>query len=302
MLTVTSGVSDITLNAKALDAIAEKAGGADVTLTVSQVDTAATLDERQKEAVGSASVFDISVTIDGKRITDFNAGRITISLPYMLKDGEKASGVAMYNLDAEDNLEKLSATYDVRTKTVSFTTGHLLLYILGYVNRYDVSDGWYDDSLDLAVSKGLLDRFIADGKINAAQQVTHEDIIAIYLQSLGIKPISANGLTVESFAAVCGANAAYISTAKELGIVAGVDDAHTLFDPKSTAKRIHFFQIIKKMMDKGLMKTPDVDTGLTVSDFSDGAQIAAWAIPATNELINRGLIVGDKVGEAACSA
>jgi hypothetical protein len=233
----------------------------------------------------------VTLTLNGNKLTAIKNGGATLKegTDYTV-DGDKITLKAVYL----NTLKSGEYTFEFK---VSAGDDLKLTLTLGQV--YAVSGGWFDASLDLAVRRGLLDRFIKDGKINAAQPVAREDFIAVYLQSLGIVPIAAEELTVAPFIDVSGPNAAYINTAKQLGIVSGVDAARTRFNSTGTAKRVEFFQIIYNMMDKGLVKTPDVDTGLTVGDFSDGAKIAKWAIPATNELVKRGLIVGDAKGGGA---
>jgi hypothetical protein len=230
----------------------------------------------------------VTLTLNGNKLTAVKNGNTTLKADV---DYTVNGNIITLNADYLNSLKSGEYTF---TFGISAGTDPILTITVG--TAYTVSNGWFNDSLDLAVRRGLLDRFIIDGKINAAQPVAREDFIAVYLQSLGIVPLAANELTVEPFEDVSGSNAAYINTAKQLGIVVGVNDAHTQFNSTGISKRIEFFQIIKNMIDKELVKTPNVDTGLTVADFSDGAQIAAWAIPATNELIKRGLIIGDVKG------
>jgi hypothetical protein len=94
----------------------------------------------RQAAVGSAPVYDISLTSNNQYITSFDGGQITIALPYTLKTGESASGVVVWYLDGEGNIQRMNTMYDVRTQTVIFTTDHLSMYFVTY-EATDASGG-----------------------------------------------------------------------------------------------------------------------------------------------------------------
>jgi hypothetical protein len=296
-LTVVLPVASISFDNSALETI-NSAGSGNITISAEKV-SKSSLPEAVRDLVpDDAVIVDFTVKNGSTTVSDFNGGIATVSIPYSLPSGVRTAQIVIYYVNDSGNLELVIGKYNPETKTVDFTLSHFSKYVIKIndVKFNAVGSGWYDDTLDFAVQRGLLDNFLTDGNIDPAQSVTREEFLVAYLKANGIKPISTDKLTVAPFADVSGANADYINTAKQLGIVVGVDDAHTQFNPAGVAKRVEFFQIIKNMLDKGLVKTPDVDTGLTVADFSDGAQIATWAIPATNALIKYGLIVGDVKG------
>ena len=85
-LAITSDAADVTLDAAALAAIGEQAGGK-VTLAVSAVDSD-DLTEEQKAAAGDGVVYALSLTSGGKAIADLKTGKATVTLPYALKEGQ----------------------------------------------------------------------------------------------------------------------------------------------------------------------------------------------------------------------
>ena len=54
----------------------------------------------------------------------FVGSKIRVTLPYELKDGEKASNVRMFFIDANNEAVEVEASYDEQTKCVQFETDH----------------------------------------------------------------------------------------------------------------------------------------------------------------------------------
>lgn len=146
VLAITSDVGDITLDSAALAAVAEQAS-ASVSVSIKPVDVSK-LNERQKEAVGDAPVYDISITSGNVAISDLDGGQATVSVPYELADGQDADGIVVYYLDDEGNIHKCETTYDLATKTVSFVTTHFSKYVVGY----DAIAAWVNPFSDVTKS------------------------------------------------------------------------------------------------------------------------------------------------------
>jgi subtilisin family serine protease len=153
----------VTLDAGATASVASQSQDGSVSVALKPV-AASSLNERQQNTVGDAPVYDISVSSGNKLITGFDGARVTISLPYTLKVGEKASGIVVWYLDDIGNIQKLETMYDTRTKTVIFTTDHLSLYAIAYeddslwANPFtDVSENdWFYDDVRYAHTNSLM--------------------------------------------------------------------------------------------------------------------------------------------------
>ena len=70
-------------------------------------------------------VFNISASSGAQTIRNFD-GTITVSVPY---DGP--TPVTVWYLDSAGNLETMTCAYNAETKTVTFMTNHLSLYVIG---------------------------------------------------------------------------------------------------------------------------------------------------------------------------
>jgi hypothetical protein len=125
----------ITLSPAAAGSIARQADGAAITIEIKQI-SASELNASQREAVGDAPIFAISVKSGDSYLTNFNGALVAITLPYTLKNGgdtaaDEADNVVVWYLDGDGSLESISSVYDEESQTVHFTTNHLSLYAIG---------------------------------------------------------------------------------------------------------------------------------------------------------------------------
>ncbi|MBD5169927.1 MAG: leucine-rich repeat protein [Oscillibacter sp.] len=165
-LTVKLSDSEISLDGDALAAIQAQAGS-QVTLIVTPA-KGGDLNARQKEAVGSAQVYDLTIQSNGRAITDFRGGYVTASLPYALAAGQAPDRVVVYYLDSMGNITPCATTYDAGRQAAVFTTSHLSLYFVGYdpeavawVNPFsDAAEGaWYYDAVRFVNENGLMNGY-----------------------------------------------------------------------------------------------------------------------------------------------
>ena len=141
-IVLTDGTS-IEFDAKALDKNAEQANGADITISIKPA-TDNTLNDMQRQAVGSRPALDINVTSGGRNISDMG-GKITIYVPYELRPGERASGIVVYYVDGNGNRESCETGYDPVKKRVTWETNHFSVYMIGYDESVRKSPATGDD-------------------------------------------------------------------------------------------------------------------------------------------------------------
>ncbi len=262
------------------------------TISVVVQDARSKLNDKQKKTVSDSTIYDISVISNSVRITSFGDGILTVSIPYTLPTGVKATQVVPYSLKDDGSIELVSGKYDAMNKKMVLKLSHLSKYVLK-TNRvtYSVESGWNDaDSFDFTVQRGLFDKFLKDGKITASDTISREDFIVSLMKAMGIQPMTE--FTVEQFADVNSANSAYLRTARELGVIAGVEN--NKFEPERAATRGEEFQVIYNLINSGLISLDTVATnGKKIDDFGDAADIPTWLKPALAYLLEMGIIVGD---------
>ncbi|MDR1639066.1 MAG: S-layer homology domain-containing protein [Clostridiales bacterium] len=233
----------------------------------------------------------LSATLDrkGAEITTFGKGIITLAIPYTLPNNVRGTQVVPYYSN-NGKLSVVMGGYNAEKKNVELFLRHLSDYVVKVNDlQYEGSGGWYDASLDWAAQRGLIDRFVVNGQINAAQNVTREDFVVALLKSLGIEPL--DSFKVGQFSDVSGENAEYIRTARQLGIIDGV--GNNLFAPEVTSKRGEQFQIAYNLIQANFSSVEGQGANKKLSDFNDAASVPNWLKPALTELVKLGVVQGD---------
>ena len=78
----------------------------------------------------NADLVEVKLSTNNSVINDFGEGAVKVTVPYELKDGERASNVAVWALDSEGNLTEVSARYDKETGTVTFEMNGEDVYVI----------------------------------------------------------------------------------------------------------------------------------------------------------------------------
>ena len=122
----------VILDAKTVAAIAEQSNSKDLKLHLNKV-SETTLNSAQQSTVkvlNTLVVLDAYVTADGKRISDFNGGTATFSVPVKLGDGQTAAGVTAYFVAENGEKTEIPCTYDGKNATGTVT--HFSNYVVAY--------------------------------------------------------------------------------------------------------------------------------------------------------------------------
>ena len=100
-------------------------------------DKPSNLTAKAKKLIGKHPVYDINISgKGGSKITSLGNGKVTVSIPYKLGKAWKAENIIMYYIDKKGNVKKMSNTvYNLKTKTITFTTGKLARFAVGYKKK-----------------------------------------------------------------------------------------------------------------------------------------------------------------------
>lgn len=132
-LTVSTPVGNITFDSNTLSCLSGEAG-ADIKTAISRVEEFS-LSPEALRIIADKPVYDITVTMDGSWISRFK-GEVTVSVPYSTKEGEDINAIIIYYINASGELEAVSnCVFDSATGMVTFSTGHLSMYAVGYRRR-----------------------------------------------------------------------------------------------------------------------------------------------------------------------
>ncbi len=290
-LKIVTPAGSVTIPRDILTSIVSQAAGSTVTMAVEAVEAKALTAEQQK-LVGDSAVFDISITSDGKNISEFGGKSITISLPYTLKPGENPEGVTVWYLNDQGGLEKMTCTYDAQTGLAAFNTTHLSKYAVGYsaevawINPFtDVKDGdWFFGAVKYVVRKELFNG-TSTATFGPRDSMTRAMLVTV-LHRLEGKPAvtAANGFTdVKSgqwyTEAVLWADANGIVTGYGNGLF-GTDDPITR---EQMAAILYRYASLKKY---------DTSGANDLAAYTDAGGITSYALSAMKWANAEGLITG----------
>ncbi|SBW04891.1 exported hypothetical protein [uncultured Eubacteriales bacterium] len=285
-------VGNVTIPNNALAAVVSQAAGSTITIVVEAVGTKSLPAEQQK-LVGDGAAFDISILSDGKKITGFDGKSITISLPYALKAGEIADGVAVWYLDDAGKLTSMACTYNKNTGLATFTTTHLSTYVVGYdawTNPFaDVRSGaWYYDAVKYAIQNGLFTgttttTFGPEADMSRAMLVT-------VLYRLEGKPAVTAGATFTDV----GNGQWYtdaVRWANATGIITGYGSG--MFGTNDSVTREQLAAILYRYADYRGYDTTGADD---LSAYSDASGVSPYARSAMEWAVDAGLITSTTTG------
>ena len=252
----------MTLSNSALASVASQAGGASVNIALKQLKVSDLPVALRSAVKGSDLIFDISVTSGSQVITNLGGGVISVTVPY---NGPLPAAVWYLNSDGE--LEKLVSAYDPATKTVTFVTDHLSLYVVGEdpdgptpitptmpVNPFSDVFGtdWFIDDVIYAYSLGLIDG-TTPTTFSPKSNLTYAE--AVKLAACMHQLFTTGEVTLENDSAVW--YQSYVDYAKENGIISKD------YNWSAPATRAGYIEIFANAL-------PD-EAFEEINDFADGA-------------------------------
>ncbi len=308
-LTVVTPVGNVSFDGKALSAISDKASGNEMKITVGKADKKK-LSETQQKAVSDRPVYELNLTSGNQTISDFNGGKVSVSLPYTLAVGEKAENICIYYVDEGGKLVSIeNAKYDKKTGCATFITKHFSYYVIGYHAGDKFSDvksnHWFYDNVMYLVGKGII-KGKSDTSFAPNDRITRAEFVQIlYGLAQAEAGITGSAITLDSVKADgAKAEAAFgdvksslwyakaVAWAHENGVVTGISgrDGTLNFAPNANISRQDMAVMIKNFTDKVEKKSIKATAQSVV--FADSGNIAAYAKDAVSLMQQGGIING----------
>ena len=280
-LTISSGVGSVTISPEAAASMADQAQSDTVTVTISEVtQPEKALNERQLAAVGDAPVYELCVTSNGKYISQFDGGLITVSLPYTLKAGEDPNGVVVYYVDDLGNLQRVRAMYDVKTQSIIFTTNHFSFYMVRYESNAAAAarftdvpfDAYYQSAVGWAVSHGVTGG-VTETTFAPSNPCTRAQAVTFLWRAAGSP---APKSTVNPFVDMKPGAYYYdaVLWAVENGITKGTTD--TTFSPNATCSRAQIVTFLWRSQKSPAAGTVNPFTDVAAGTYYNNAVL--WAV------------------------
>lgn len=290
-LNVTSKVGNITFDTAALKAIAN-AAGEKLTISIEKID-ANKLSDTQKSKVEGRSVYEMTVLSNSKKITNFGEGKVTVSIPYTLKAGEKAENIVIWYLTDDGSVEALEGKYDKVSETVTFDTNHFSYYVIGFedssewINPFsDISEkAWYYDAVKFVNVKKLMsgtekNTFEPNNSASRAMIVT-----ALYKYSG--EPLVSDKASFTDVAADKWYTAA-VAWAEKNGIAKGTGNNSFSPNGKVTREQLACFFLNYAEFVAG----EPLAIAQAEPSFTDSNKISSWAKPAIMFCTQAGIMGG----------
>ncbi|WP_323442357.1 S-layer homology domain-containing protein [Sedimentibacter saalensis] len=280
---IESSFISIEFDEKAIETISNASNEGNVVITAEQLDD-----------LNGRPVFDITVKNDGKSVSDFHGGHATVTVPYILKQGENPNAVVVYYLTDDGTLQTVRGHYDDAKKAVVFKTTHFTKFMIGYnqINFDDVpANAWYKNAVDFIAAREItsgtaVNQFSPDTKLTRGQ------FVVLLMNAYEISPERNNEFDHISNFNDSGDNyyTDYLLVAKGLGIVNGI--GNNLFAPEKEITRQEMFVILHNAL-KVIDEVPVASTDKQLSEFNDDAEIADWAEEALSTLVKASIVSGN---------
>lgn len=277
-LAVTTPMISIAFDGKAVETISGAASGGEVVITA----------ERLADLNGRP-VYDLTVTNSGKKVSDFQGGHATVTIPYTLKPGENPNAVVIYYMADDGTLKPVRGHYDAALKAVVFKTPHFSSFTIGYhpVSFADVSaQAWYKNAVDFIAARGITSG-TGEGRFSPEAKLTRAQFVVLLMNAYQIDVQNQAGPNFADAGSTYYTD--YLGTAKGLGIVNGI--GNNRFAPEQAISRQEMFAMLYNAL-KVLDEVPAAVNGTELSSFTDGAQTADWAKEAMSALVKAGMVGG----------
>ena len=291
-LKIVTPSGNVTIPNAVLSEIVSQASGNEITISIENK-VKSTLTEDQQKAVGEGAVFDISILSNGKKISSFGGKKITISLPYTLKAGEKAENVTVWYMNDDGELEEVECKYDNSTGLATFTTTHLSYYIVGVAEKQaewnnpftDVQTGdWFYEAVKYAVQKGLFSG-TSENTFSPNMAMTRSMLVTVLYRMDGSPVVTAANTFTDVEAGQWYTDAVIWANAS--GIVTGYGEGK--FGTNDPITREQMAAILYRYAQT---KEYDVTKTDKLTGYTDASSVSTWAEPAVKWAVSQGMITG----------
>lgn len=288
-IVVEGGAAKVTIRRSLLNS-AEAADATELQLTIAIAERSELSAAVQGKVKPGTVIYDFDLKLDGRSISSFGIGDVTVELPYGLAPGEDADKIIVFYLSQDGELEIVkNARFNRASGKVVFNAAHFSQYYPAHVVRTfrDLNEAsWAQGYIEALAAREAVqgigqDKFAPNGTLTRAQ------FVKMLIQLFDLADAAAES----SFADVLPDNWYYdaVASAERLGIVTGKGNGE--FGANEPVSR----QDMAVMLYRASQKLQLTWTGHAMSDhdvFKDQASIAPYALEAVEALRRGGMING----------
>ena len=307
-LTIKLPNSTVTFDPEALASIAEQTTGKDLKLNVDPI-TESKLNAKQKEALADLdvqAVYDIYLTSDGKRITDFGGGKAAIQVTYQGKDGQQPGGIEVWYVADEGGKTWIPTT--ATADSVTFTVTHFSNYVLTYDETLPGAcakdddcpmtpftdldkSSWYHDGVHWALENSVMNG-VGNNKFNPSGTTSRAMIVTMLYRMEGEPEITGENPFNDVKADTWYTDA--VIWAAENEIVNGYGGGK--FGPEDDLSREQLVTILQRYANYKGIDTSEGEMK-PLKNFDDTQYISDWAVKAFRWAVDAGIINGTGNGK-----
>lgn len=133
-LVITSDLATIAISTEALAEIIDQVAGDDVAISVAFTDTTDILSDalsaEQQAVIGDSVVIDMTIISGDDAITSIGGEKITITVPYELKDNEEADKIVVWHIADDGYITVLPTEYDEEIGTLEFSATEVVTFVI----------------------------------------------------------------------------------------------------------------------------------------------------------------------------
>jgi hypothetical protein len=303
VLTIETPVATLTLDADVLAVLSEKGG--DITVTAAVVDDVteltANLTPGDLRKVEDRPVYSFSIYAGEERVSHWQGGKVTVAVPYELKEGENPNAIVVYYIDTAGRLRQERGRFNAETGMVTFQVTHFSGFVITYnfVEFTDIDEdhGNYDAIVFIA-ARGITVG-MGDGSFGPDSALTRAQLLAMIMRAFGIE--AEEGLEEYKFDDAQGRwYDDYTATARKLGITFGIGNNLFGFDRPVTREEMMLFVYRSLGVLGELDLLAPSEDGKDLDDFEDAGDISNWVyryeeVYKIEAVLKSGIYSGDEL-------
>jgi hypothetical protein len=279
---------EVTLGGKALQVISKAADSGAITISIAKVDPSA-LTTQALSRVGDRPVFDYKVKAGNSEISSFGGAKVTIGIPYTLKNGEQKNAVVANDLDNSNKMQPVRGMYKPAQKAVIFTVSHFSRYAVAYneVRFTDVAaNAWYNEAVGFVAARGITTG-TGNELYSPGAKLTRGQFMVMVMKAYGLEPSNAGAPNFSDAGDTY--YTPYLAAAKNAGITSGV--GNNRFAPSNEISRQEMVTLLYQVLNY-IGELPDKRADKPLSAFNDANQVSSWAKDAMALFVEAGLLSG----------
>lgn len=266
-------------------------GSSIISVSIQVVNISTVTDPILKEAIGEKPIIELILKVDGKVMTWENkAAPVQVSVKYIPQPGENPEHLVVWYIDGAGNAVKVpNAKYDEKTETVTFRTSHFSKFAVSYVYK-TFKDAevypWAQVPIEVLASKGIING-VSETAFHPEEKITRGDFLLLLMKTLGF-----TADFNDNFSDVRQSDYYYeaLGIAKQLGIANGTDG--NIFNATAYISRQDLMVLSARAMRIAGILTHQGSAEL-IQDFSDQADVAAYALEDIAAMVSEGIVSGD---------